>query len=322
MQTNKIKIYEKPVTDFLDSYMNKKTRENYRVAINNYLHFACRPLKRFGYQTPDELAARYLKSLKSGHKSVHKILREYADYLTKNYAPTTTHLYFSNIILWHEESGITLKKRERLRLLSMIPSPKPANAEIELKRKTLCLIDNELPERMGALLLVMLASGMRLGETLKLKISDINWEGERTEITIPAEITKTKTGRTTYLTEEATEALLNYLKKRKDDDERLFPFNPESAQYYLRKVSKSLEENDIKGCEETIHWHMTRKYFISRFTLAASKDVAEHIAGHEGYLSSSYRRYTKKQILKQYIKAERKLRIFDKKKGQDGLGGI
>ena len=196
------------------------------------------------------------------------------------------------------------------------------NAEIELKRKTLCLIYNELPERMGALLLVMLASGMRLGETLKLKISDINWEGERTEITIPAEITKTKTGRTTYLTEEATEALLNYLKKRKDDDERLFPFNPESAQYYLRKVSKSLEENDIKGCEETIHWHMTRKYFISRFTLAASKDVAEHIAGHEGYLSSSYRRYTKKQILKQYIKAERKLRIFDKKKGQDGLGGI
>ena len=55
---------------------------------------------------------------------------------------------------------------------------------------------------------------------------------------------------------------------------------------------------------------MTRKWFISRFPLAANKDVAEHIAGHEGYLTVSYRRYTKKQIIKEYIKAEKKLCIL------------
>ena len=116
-------------------------------------------------------------------------------------------------------------------------------------------------------------------------------------------------------------ALLNYLRKRTDNDERLFPFNPESPQYYLRKVSKELELNN-EGEVATIHWHMTRKWFISRFSLAASKDVAEHIAGHEGYLSTSYRRYTKKQILKQFIKAEKKLSILYKNGGQNGLGGI
>ena len=60
----------------------------------------------------------------------------------------------------------------------------------------------------------------------------------------------------------------------------------------------------------SFNWHMTRKWFISRFSLAANKDVAEHIAGHEGYLSVSYRRYTKKQIIKEYIKAEKKLSII------------
>ena len=66
----------------------------------------------------------------------------------------------------------------------------------------------------------------------------------------------------------------------------------------------------VNGKRTSVHWHMTRKWFISRFSLAANKDVAEHIAGHEGYLSVSYRRYTKKQIIKEYIKAEKKLSII------------
>jgi len=313
MQTRKIHI-EKPVTEFLDSYKNKKTRDNYRIAITHFLHLVCKSSRSGKYAEPDVLALRYFDALKSGERNHYRDLKEYAHILTGKYASTTTHLYLSNTILWLEESNLPLKKRERTRILAQIPSPKPRTAEIELKRKTLCAVYNELPERMGTLLLVMLGSGMRLGETLKLKITDINWNTERTEITIPAEITKTKTGRTTYLTNEASIALINYLRSRDDDDERLFPFTPEAAQYYLRKASKDLALKN-NGEKATIHWHMTRKWFISRFTLAASKDVAEHIAGHEGYLSASYRRYTRKQVLKQYIKAEKKLSIFNKKSG-------
>ena len=320
MQTKRNKI-ETPVTDFLDSYKNKKTRENYRVAITHFLHMVCKPSRSGKFAEPNVLALRYFHALKTKERNYYRDLKDYAYLLTEKYAPTTTHLYLSNTILWLEESRFTLTKRERARLIAYIPAPKPKTAEIELKRKTLCAVYDELPERMRTLLQVMLGSGMRLGETLKLKITDLNWDGERTEVTIPAEITKTKLGRTTFLTEEASVALLNYLRKRTDNDERLFPFNPESPQYYLRKVSKELELNNDGECA-AIHWHMTRKWFISRFTLAASKDVAEHIAGHEGYLSTSYRRYTKKQILKQFIKAEKKLIILDKNGGQNGLGGI
>ena len=320
MQTKRTKI-ETPVTDFLDSYKNIKTRENYRVAITHFLHLVCKPSRSRKFAETNVLALRYFEALKSEERNYYRDLKDYAYYLNKNYAPTTTHLYLSNAILWLEESRFVLTKRERARLFAHIPSPKPRTAEIELKRKTLCAVYEELPERIGTLLLVMLGSGMRLGETLKLKITDLNWDGERTEVTIPAEITKTKLGRTTFLTEEASVALLNYLRKRTDNDERLFPFNPESPQYYLRKVSKELELNN-DGEDAAIHWHMTRKWFISRFTLAASKDVAEHIAGHEGYLSASYRRYTKKQILKQFIKAEKKLSILEKNSEQNGPGGI
>ncbi len=294
---------------FLSAYPNKKTRANYHLALKHYINTTKhRTSKKTSLQTS---CKHYIEELTAKNRNYYLDLKIYGQKLSETYSPTTANLYLRCVCLWLEECGFPLTKRERQRLTAQLPPPKPNKCEIELKRKTLRTIHDALPKHMKTLLLVLLASGMRLGETVKLKKTDINWEEERTEIKIPAEITKTKTARTTYLTEEATEALLDYLRTRKDNDERLFPFSVESAQYYLRKTAKELGLNTISDKRTpAIHWHMTRKWFISRFSLAANKDVAEHIAGHEGYLSISYRRYTKKQILKEYIKAEKKLSIL------------
>ena len=302
---NNSKIPQKILTtkQFLNLYPNKKTQANYRLAIKHYISSA-----------QQQNAEQYLKELSAGNRNYYLDLKIYGQKLSESYSPSTANLYLRCVCLWLEECGYPLTKRERQRLTAQLPPPKPINNEIELKRKTFRIIYNTLPKHMGTLLLVLLASGMRLGETLKLRKTDIYWEEERTEIRIPAEITKTKTARTTYLTEEASEALLDYLRTRNDNDERIFPFSAESAQYHLRKTAKQLGlSKTANGRTSPIHWHMTRKWFISRFSLAANKDVAEHIAGHEGYLSVSYRRYTKKQILKEYIKAENKLSILKDK---------
>ena len=75
----------------------------------------------------------------------------------------------------------------------------------------------------------------------------------------------------------------------------------------------------IDGRRCIVHWHMTRKWFLSCFSLAANKDVA----GHEGHLSRSCRRYNKKQNLKQYAKAKKKNSVSSKDTNTDnGLGGI
>ena len=91
----------------------------------------------------------------------------------------------------------------------------------------------------------------------------------------------------------------------------------------MRDASRDMGfTHEINGRKVGVHWHMTRKWFISRFSLVASKDVAEHLAGHEGYLSRSYRRYSKKQALKEYQKAEAKLSILREYEVYYGLGGI
>jgi predicted nucleic acid-binding Zn-ribbon protein len=49
-----------------------------------------------------------------------------------------------------------------------------------------------------------------------------------------------------------------------------------------------------------------------------SKEIAEMLAGHAGYLTGSYRRYTKKQLAEQYLKGERMLLIH----GDPDIGEI
>jgi integrase len=213
--------------------------------------------------------------------------------------------------MWLTDNGYTINRRELQRIYTRLPKPIPIENGIELKRKVFRELYYYFPEDVQTLLLVMLASGMRLGEALLLNIDDVIWNKERAEIHIRAEITKTKKARTAYLTAEACESLIEYLNGRMDSCEKLFTISYSRAQAVMLNASENLGYSKIiNGRNRGMHWHMTRKWFISRFTLAANKDVAEFIAGHEGYLSTSYRRYTRKQILKQYRKAEKKLSIL------------
>ncbi|MBQ9831244.1 MAG: site-specific integrase [Methanocorpusculum sp.] len=213
--------------------------------------------------------------------------------------------------MWLIDNGHTINRRELQRIYARLPKPDPIENGIELKRKVFRELYYYFPDDVQTLLLVMLASGMRLGEALHLNRDDVIWNKERAEVHIRAEITKTKKARTTYLTAEACDSLIEYLNGRIDNCEKLFAISYSRAQAVMQNASEDLGYSKIiYGRNRGMHWHMTRKWFISRFTLAANKDVAEFIAGHEGYLSTSYRRYTRKQILKQYRKAEKKLSIL------------
>lgn len=153
---------------------------------------------------------------------------------------------------------------------------------------------------------------MRLGEAMKLLKTDLHENSPRTAVNIRAETTKTKTARTTYLTTEASEALIDYFATRVDEDPPVFPFSSMTAQYHFRKNADLLGygNKDPLLHVRQLHWHMTWRWFIIRFSLAESKDIVELLAGHEGYLSTSYKCYTKKQILKQFKKAEKEISIL------------
>lgn len=297
-----------PVSEFLQFYINKKTRDNYRNAIHKFLA-TIYPAVQPDVASLDKAGNTYLSEVRNLRNPALDVLNA-GILFTKKYAPATVNLNLCLILTWLEDNNITLKKRERQRIFAQLPRVYSIRQEAELTREMFQNLYCELPEWTRVMLLVLLASGMRLGETLALEKRDIAWNGERTTISIRAETTKTKMPRTTYLTKEASDALKHYLTERKDDNPLIFPYYRESAQYYMRKAADKSGHGKKDGKPRDVHWHMTRKWFISRFSLYASKEVAEELAGHEGYLAKSYQRFTRNQILEQYAIAEQHLTLF------------
>ncbi|MDU9376329.1 hypothetical protein McpSp1_09350 [Methanocorpusculaceae archaeon Sp1] len=300
-----------PVSDFLKLYDNKKTMDNYRLAIAAYLNCVYPDLLSKRAEDIDPYASAYLTDLKRG-RNYHRDLKIAINHFSKCYAPMTANLNIKSTCVWLEDNGYSLSRRERQRLFNCLPPARPTTKELEIKRKVFREMYLELPEHIGTLLLTLVGSGMRLGEAMTLLKTDLDEDQQRTAVNIRAENTKTRTARTTYLTLEASEALRDYFTARRDEDPRVFPFSVGTAQYHFRKTADELGygNRDPVTNVSQLHWHMTRKWFISRFGLAANKDIGEMLAGHEGYLAGSYQRYTRKQILKQFRKAEKEISIL------------
>lgn len=92
---------------------------------------------------------------------------------------------------------------------------------------------------------ILYATGIRIGEFTKLRIEDIDFE-ERF-ITIPAENTKTKAGRTVWIPQEVLNEIKAYLKLTKKKSGQLFNLTPRRVQQLLKKYSQ------IAGVEATPH---------------------------------------------------------------------
>lgn len=299
---------DKPVTTSLLYYINEKTKTNYRNAIYLFLSTIYPETKR-DTASLDITGLKYLQEVRNLRNPVIDLINAGGTYMEK-YAPATISLNLFLAISWLDDNNITLKKRDRQKIFRQLPPSRSIRKEAELTSALFQDIYSELPDWTQVMLLMLLASGMRLGEILALKTTDINWKEERPEINIRMEITKTKTARTTYLTTEAAAALKSYLETRKTNTPLLFPQNQTRAEFYMRKAADKTGHGNPNGKLREVHWHMTRKWFISRFSLYASKEVAEELAGHEGYLSKSYQRFTKEQILEQYKLAEKYLTLF------------
>lgn len=68
------------------------------------------------------------------------------------------------------------------------------------------------------LYLALLSSGMRIGELVQITKKDIVTDFKRLMIRIPARITKTKQGRTTFISKEAAKYISRKLREMDDDD--------------------------------------------------------------------------------------------------------
>lgn len=199
--------------------------------------------------------------------------------------------------------------------------------------------------RTKTIITMLLSSGMRIGEIVGILPGDVHMNETPTRINIRAEIAKKGKRRTTFITEEATELLREWLRIRDDyikksmasmnfksmqyikgrNDPRIFPYHTNRIREafnqacdkagftgktimngdFDHKVRKDGEKMRKRG-RRKLHYHNLRKFFRTYF---GNSDLAEALMGHSGYLSE-YRMYNDKQLAEAYEKFKHNVSIY------------
>jgi integrase len=190
----------------------------------------------------------------------------------------------------------------------------------------------ELDVKGRAIVLSLASSGCRLHEILSLKLSDIDFESNPVKLVIRN--TKNKHTRFTFISSEAARCVQSWLAKRDEylagasgrnaglvragksaakstDTDLLFPVSDNAVNAMWENALKQagLFSVDEQTGRNQHRIHGFRKFFISQLSMAGQKTLAEHLAGHEGYLDGSYRRIDEESAGKAYLAVQHVLTI-------------
>jgi len=197
-------------------------------------------------------------------------------------------------------SSDLLKKKLRIRL----PEPLPRAIEPEDIRTFLSVIEKP---RDRAMFLVLLRTGMRIGELLNTRVADVHLNEKRIDIT---EASKTRTGRVVYLSDDAQTALKIWLKQHDPDMPYLFYSQWRDAFRYTgaRNIFvKYIIKSGLSHKEYTLH--CLRHTFASELLNAGMRlECLQHLLGHECIeMTRRYARLTDITRRGEYFKAMDKI---------------
>jgi len=192
-----------------------------------------------------------------------------------------------------------------------------------------------------ALILILLSSGMRIGELLQLSEKNVYLKEQPVRIFIPGEITKTGEDRTTFISNEASETLKEWVKIKKSycetadariqgersnfavmrrikNDPRLFPMSYSTVINSWNRLLKKtgLDMVDERTRRYKLHPHVLRKMFRTILPAYLDVDKVEALMGHSGYLTENYVYLQttdegRKQLREAYLKGMGALSVFE-----------
>lgn len=193
-------------SSYLDSLYalshSANTVNTYRSGLNHF--------KRFVGQNYQTSVVNIIEEFKASKLDPFRILNEFIislDKLGKKPASIKVWVGVVNGLLRH--GGLKIYS-EDIKKLVKIPKGHRQREE-PLTKEILVRLLRNAPIKLQTAVLVAIASGMRIGEIVQIKISDVDFSSKPTKIKIRSEITKTRESRETYLTAEATNALKDYL---------------------------------------------------------------------------------------------------------------
>jgi integrase len=301
---------------YLDNESNERTKSGKKSLLSDYFFiYIYKEPKTLDMTKCDELAERYLNEIKEGRNYFQDLLGYIAD-LSKRVSSSSVGQYVSAVKGFLAFYDYDFKPSQLMALRKKTPSHNAVGREDGLKVEDISRILQHSDLKMRALILVLASSGMRIGEALSITLKDVDLDHDPPVIHISGKKTKTKTRRTTFLSQEARGVLVEWLKVRekyikqamsknqylmaanysgiKDkDDDCVFPFSITVAHAAWDTL---LEKTGLMKRDEDTNWttrrlHTLRKFFRTRMALGVNVDLVESLMGHGDTLTNTYRKY-------------------------------
>jgi site-specific recombinase XerD len=190
------------------------------------------------------------------------------------------------------------------KMIVKVPDSLPKAMEIEHEAKLLSVINNV---RNRAMILLLLRTGMRIGELLNIQVHDIHLKEKKIDIW---EAQKTRVGRVVYFSTDAADALNAWLQQR--DPEKPFVFyacNRESLTYAGARIMfcKYLKKASLAHKGYTLHC-LRHTNASSLLNAGISLECLRELLGHTSVeVTRRYARLTNQTRETEYFKAMGKI---------------
>ena len=301
----------------------KETQRNKRYAVNNFQDFVD---EEYSGKSVQDIVTE-LKKIKETEdqqtyeSALYGMLQDWINSNQKhgrgNY---TIRVLFSNLRKYLLHFGIKTNEQDIKEYLTF--GKRSREERYPLSQEEYSKIVNGVSRnpRLQALFLTLGSSGMRIGEAVNLKKSDLDISGERIKVNISSN-TKTRAARSTYISKEAQKILEPILKNLEPDD---YVFARKGCRLEERSVGTSLNRAlDRIGFDKKyqsngyskITTHSFRSYFFTKAARKHGENYAHRMTGHGGYLMQ-YDRMTEEEKLEMYKELEPELVVFDQTRNE------
>jgi len=307
------------IENVLDNLKKSSTRKTYESHLNTFFKFINADPETYisPNKTPEDYTNDIIKFLKERKKTRQ---------------PKTNNVSKFAILLFLEEYNIEIPRNYRRKINNQIESTKRATTiDKPFTKEEIKLVLPHVKPHINAVILIAISSGMRIGEILKLKNKLIFLKENPVRIHITRDITKTNEARTTFISDEAKDALESYLITRPQhikymknsnlvkstlknpyDEELIFQFSYEDVKSTLyRALNKvKLDTRDPTTNRHQKHIHSFRKYFKKHLSSTMDSNCLHQLTGHESELARDYTPWDTNELAKEYLKNMEHITIY------------
>jgi integrase len=314
------------LASYAAKYSNTGTGSNYKIAVESFL----RTVYKVEKSTSPDYEALFEKYLADKSRNRSSDIKAWSEFLVRDSVSKQSArqrlTYGVKVLKAH---GVTVNE-EDVQDIKRECKGGAATVDKVMTHDVICKALRSADVQLRALILSLASSGLRVGELTQMVMTDFDFSMTPVMVTVRAEVAKNKQQRYTFLSQEAYDALKEYLKVREQfingkekrvenlnraqgisatvnkGTDLLFPVEESTVnkkwEVILRKAA--LYSRDARSNRNQYRLHSLRKFFISQLSLAGHKTLAEHLAGHTGYLDQSYRQVSPEFAAREYLKLQ------------------